>query len=123
MNISDYKFKVGDRVITTRGEIGRINNICTCEKCKERGFFEPEWIDYTYEQHEWITNYEAENNFHGYYSIGEYKFSNEFEKDFVIDRIDRHTKIISNYIIQLKRIEEIMAEESSCESIQQKMQA
>ena len=112
MKISDYNFKVGDRVITTRGEIGRINNICTCEKCKERGFFEPTWDDYTNEVRRNISNYEAENNFQGYYSIGEYKFGNEFEKDEIIDSIDRHNKAISDLLIQLKRIEEIMAEEA-----------
>lgn len=111
MKISDYKFKVGDRVITTRGEIGRINNICTCEKCKERGFFEPEWVNYTSEQHEWITNFEAENNFPGYYSIGEYKFGNEFEKDAVFDAIELHNKIIRDLITQLRRMDNIMAEE------------
>ena len=34
-------FKVGDKVITSTGKVGTITDICTCDKCKERGFYEP----------------------------------------------------------------------------------
>ena len=41
MNIKDYKFNVGDEVITTDGQHGKIVEICNCESCRSRGFLEP----------------------------------------------------------------------------------
>ena len=32
-------FKVGDEVITSTGEVGTIISFCTCQLCKERGFY------------------------------------------------------------------------------------
>ena len=41
LQIYDCMFEVGDEVITSNGKVGIITDICTCEKCKERGFYEP----------------------------------------------------------------------------------
>lgn len=79
MNISDYVFNVGDEVITIDGERGYISSICDCERCKERGFFEPVWLDEDGDPCD-ITNVEAEGGFSSYYKIGNYRF-NPFNKD------------------------------------------
>ena len=41
LQIYNSMFEVGDEVITSTGKVGVITDICTCEKCKERGFYEP----------------------------------------------------------------------------------
>lgn len=57
------ELKVGDFVMTVdRLSIGRINNFCKCDMCKERGFYEP-IID---NPDMFITNYDKEQKYHGY---------------------------------------------------------
>ena len=46
-------FKIGDEVITSTGEIGRIVGICTCDLCKRRGFYEPR-VEFTIECNKFI---------------------------------------------------------------------
>lgn len=79
-------FKVGDEVITSTGEVGRITDICTCNKCKERGFYEPtveveigNWSIY-------ITDNDKRNNFSSFYKIGDQVFGN-IDEDAVKDSI------------------------------------
>lgn len=43
MKDNNYEFHVGDEVETIDGMVGKIVGICHCEKCAERGFFEPKW--------------------------------------------------------------------------------
>ena len=107
MNIKDYKFNVGDDVITIDGIKGKIVDICTCEQCEERGFHEPIW---TSEDHgeDYITICDAQNGFNKYYQIGKYHF-NDFDKDEVLWEIDycnRKLKILEK---QLKVIEKYLA--------------
>ena len=57
------ELKRGMWVITNdRMEIGQIKDFCTCDRCKERGFYEP-IID---NPNIFITNYDKECKFHGY---------------------------------------------------------
>lgn len=99
MGIKDYIFNVGERVITTEGETGRITYVCTCDNCKSRGFHEVFWIrddDMSNIWDEEITCYQAKNGFKGYYQIGEYRF-NDLDKEKVITDIN-------NYEYELKRL-------------------
>ena len=68
-------FNIGDEVISADGYIGKIISICDCDRCKQRGFYEPvvEWGDGNVD---WITCWEKENNFRNYYQIGDYVFGN-----------------------------------------------
>lgn len=59
----------GDYVETVDGRVGYIKGICRCEKCKERGFYEPT-VHFTDGEEDCITKYEAENGFKGYKRIG-----------------------------------------------------
>lgn len=103
-NLQDYKFNIGDEVITTDGMRGTITDICECERCKERGFCEPVWVD-EYDEEVFITNVTVRMNFPGYYKIGNYRF-HDFNKNNVQVNIDFHEAELARYKKQLKFIEE-----------------
>ena len=67
-------FKVGDKVITDDGRIGTIVEICTCDRCKKRGFYEPsvDFGDYT----DYIMTSDKNDGFKSYYQIGDCVFGN-----------------------------------------------
>lgn len=56
----DGNLHEGDYVETTDGRVGYIKSICRCEKCRERGFYEP-IVHFTDGEEDCITKYEAEN--------------------------------------------------------------
>ena len=70
-----YTFKAGDKVVTSDGRTGKIRDICTCDKCKERGFYEAN-IDYDDESTGWLMISDKKNGFRSYYSIGDRVFGN-----------------------------------------------
>ena len=89
MDIKDYKFNVGDSVVTTDGVVGQITSICRCEYCERRGFYEITWSnDVNVED---ISLYEAQDGFRGYWRIGKYRF-HEFDREWVKERIERCDK-------------------------------
>lgn len=108
--LMEYDFKVGDEVITSTGQVGIIESICDCDRCKERGFYEPrvklaKGVDGIY-----ITDYDKNNNFSNFYKIGKYKFGN-IDKESVKHDIEMETKNIEEannrleeYRNQLERI-------------------
>lgn len=106
MEIKDYKFKVGDDVITTDGIRGKIVDICTCSQCFERGFYEPTWIAEDDNEPKYITVGTAICGFREYYKIGEYKF-NDFDKSEVLGMMSWYEKELKKLRKQLKVIEEI----------------
>lgn len=67
-------FKIGDKVITADGRTGTITDVCTCDRCKERGFYEPtvDFGDYT----DYIMTSDKNNGFKSYYKIGDRVFGN-----------------------------------------------
>lgn len=105
MNIKDYKFNVGDKVITTEGMVGEITSICTCDQCEERGFYEPIWKDNRGSEH-YITIIAAIYGFNDYHQIGEYRF-NDLDKDEVLANILFYEREIEQLREQLKVIEEV----------------
>ena len=71
-----YTFKVGDKVITDDGRTGTITSICDCDKCKKRGFYEPDVkMDFGVGRI-WITDTDKENGFSNFYQIGDHIFGN-----------------------------------------------
>lgn len=71
-----YTFKVGDKVITSDGRTGTITSICDCERCKKRGFYEPD-VEMNFGVGRiWITDTDKENGFLNFYQIGDYVFGN-----------------------------------------------
>lgn len=58
----NLELKKGMWVITNdRMKLGQIKDFCTCDMCKERGFYEP-----IINNHIYITNYDKSRGFHGY---------------------------------------------------------
>ena len=90
-----YTFKVGDKVITDDGRTGTIISICDCDRCKKRGFYEPEvdFGDYT----DYIMISDKEDGFKSYYQIGDRVFGNLDEEPVIkeLEEIgERYNKLI-----------------------------
>lgn len=109
---SDYEFEVGDRVFTVYGEVGLITDICTCDSCKKRGFYEPTWINEDSGDERYITNWEAETGFSEYRQIGKYKFDNIFAKGAISRDIEHFENVLAQ---RKKQLERILAEEKTVE--------
>lgn len=88
------ELKKGMWVITNdRMEIGQIKDFCTCERCEERGFYEP-IID---NPSMFITNYDKECKFHGYKfydSIIELIEPGDYVNGYEVTYIDNDNKIL-----------------------------
>lgn len=114
MNINDYKFKVGDKVVTTEGVVGKITQICNCHMCVERGFYEPFWEKEDGSYGNYISKITAEIGFNGYYQIGEYRF-NDFDKGEVLRCMASCEDELKQLRKQLKVIEDLENEEGAYE--------
>ena len=107
MNIKDYKFNIGDIVITTEGETGKIVDVCKCSWCAERGFYEPIWVEDSDDSYyDYITYMEAELGFKRFYQIGKYRF-NDFDKGEVLRSMVSCEDELKQLRKQLKLIEEL----------------
>lgn len=82
-----YRFKVGDVVITSTGKVGTITSICTCDKCKERGFYEPRVEVEIGNYSIWITDNDKRVNFCSFYRIGNHIFGN-IDEDCLLNQIE-----------------------------------
>ena len=88
-----YTFKVGDKVIAADGRTGTIIDICDCDRCKKRGFYEPKVAMNIGVDRIWITDTDKENGFRSFYQIGDRIFGN----------VDKEaSKYISERIVELK---------------------
>lgn len=103
-------FKVGDKVITSDGRMGQITDTCTCDRCKERGFYEStvdfgNYIGY-------ITISDKDDGFESYYQIGDIVFGN-LDEETVNNEVDECKKrLLKLYrqlslIANLKRLKEM----------------
>lgn len=93
-------FKVGDEVITYDGRVGIITDICTCEKCKERGFYEPR-VEIENEFYSlYITDTDKNNGFMRFYQIGNRIFGNVDEE--AAERIKRDIEDLKCEIVSLE---------------------
>ena len=88
-NEPKYDFHVGDYVEDIDGNVGYIDFICDCEKCKERGFNEPR-IRYASGEEDYITVYQLEHLEKLYRRIGKYEF---VKKVPIIESIDSITVV------------------------------
>lgn len=80
-------FRIGDKVITSKGEVGIITEICTCGACEERGFYEPT-IKTAIGEDIYCTDTDKEENFREFYQIGDQVYGN-LDKNDLLDDIER----------------------------------
>ena len=108
--LMEYDFNVGDEVITSDGCVGVIEDICDCDKCRERGFYEPK-VRLTKGAYDiYITNNDKDNGFSSFYKIGKYKFGNidkesiERYIEYETHSIEEATKKLNEYRNQLELV-------------------
>lgn len=102
-------FKVGDKVITADGRTGTITSICDCDRCKNRGFYEPKVEMNIGVDQIWITDTDKENGFISFYQIGDRVFGNvdtEASK-YVRERIIELKHEVINYESQLDMLKKL----------------
>lgn len=110
ISLMEYDFKVGDEVITSTGQVGIIESICDCERCKKRGFYEPKVKLTKGVYNIYITDNDKNNNFSNFYKIGKYKFGNVDKESIKCDieieakNIDEATSRLEEYRKQLELI-------------------
>ena len=81
MKDNNYEFCVGDEVETVDGMVGKIVSICHCERCAERGFFEPKWETSDGEYSDYITVNQANWGFPYYRRIGKYVWNHDTDEE------------------------------------------
>ena len=104
-----YTFKVGDKVITSDGRTGTITSICDCDRCKNRGFYEPKVEMNIGVDQIWITDTDKENGFISFYQIGDRVFGNvdtEASK-YIRERIIELKHEVINYESQLNMMKKL----------------
>ena len=80
-------FKFGDIVITSKGEMGVVVDVCDCDRCKSRGFYEPQIKTVVGSSMIWCTDSDKEDGFKSFYRIGDEVFGN-IDKDGLDSEID-----------------------------------
>ena len=81
MKDNNYEFRVGDEVETVDGMSGKIVSICHCERCAERGFFEPRWETLDGKYSDYITVNQANWGFPYYRRIGKYVWNHDANEE------------------------------------------
>ena len=81
MKDNNYEFRVGDEVETVDGMSGKIVSICHCERCAERGFFEPKWETLDGKYSDYITVNQANRGFPYYRRIGKYVWNHDANEE------------------------------------------
>ena len=81
MKDNNYEFRVGDEVETVDGMSGKIVSICHCERCAERGFFEPRWETLDGKYSDYITVNQANRGFPYYRRIGKYVWNHDANEE------------------------------------------
>ncbi len=119
ISLMEYDFKVGDIVVTDTGEVGFIESICDCDRCKERGFYEPRAKTIDGDDIIYITDNSKNNGFANFYQIGKYKFGN-LDKESVITSIGYINKDIKEATERLKRYKKQLHHISMLEILERK---
>lgn len=98
-------FKVGDKVITAKGEVGIIQEICSCDGCKERGFYEPQIKTLIGNDTIMCTDSDKRDNFKSFYSIGEEVYGNLDDTELICDiaKVKRQIKDKQTELEQLEK--------------------
>lgn len=95
-------FHIGDEIITATGAVGKIIDICTCDRCAVRGFYEPKVDVNIGADVIWVTDNDKDNGFREFYKIGNRVFGN-IDKDCVLENIEDTTKEINELQEELEQ--------------------
>lgn len=80
------EIKIGDKVFTADGRVGKVIDVCKCEECQECGFCEP-FVEYTDGETAHITVYDCRTEFTNFYMIGKNLFGNKISEEEMERRI------------------------------------
>lgn len=106
-NKKNSLFNIGDEVITSDGRKGKIVDICLCEECERRGFYEPKVLYDEYDDVEYITNVDRDYNFDDFYKIGNTVFGNaDISK--IDSAISEHNRLVALWKKRRKNLLEAM---------------
>ena len=106
-NKKNSLFNIGDEVITSDGRKGKIVDICHCEGCERRGFYEPKVLYDEYDEVEYITNVDRDYNFDDFYKIGNTVFGNaDISK--IDSGISEHNRLVAVWKKRRKNLLEAM---------------
>lgn len=101
ISLMEYDFRVGDTVVTSTGETGVIESICDCERCRARGFYEPQ-VKLTEGVYDiYIIDNDKNNGFKNFFKIGKYKFGN-VDKESIEHDIELETRNIKEAFERLE---------------------
>jgi hypothetical protein len=103
LDLLDSTFKVGDKVITSTGEVGVITDICTCDKCEKRGFYEPIVELETGPWDIYITDTDKQNGFSRFYSIGDHVYGN-IDEESLKETTDSTKTYLQDFIQRYKEL-------------------
>lgn len=106
-NKKNSLFNIGDEVITSDGRKGKIVDICHCEGCGRRGFYEPKVLYDEYDEVEYITNDDKERNFCDFYKIGNTVFGNSDISKIDFD-ISEYKRLVAVWTKRRKNLLEAM---------------
>ena len=118
LNLLDNTFKVGDKVITDDGRVGTIESICDCERCKDRGFYEPTVELETGHDRIWITDTDKNNGFMSFYSIGNHVYGN-IDEECLHRQIASNNEIIVEHIKRSKELDKQLEVLKKCKAEQE----
>lgn len=101
----DYNFQEGEEVIDTYGVKGIIVDVCKCEECEKRGFYEPivKWENR--EELDWITCSEERQGFPFTHRIGNRIFT-PFDRAGAENRLREYKEKIAELQKGIERMNE-----------------
>lgn len=101
----ESEFEVGDIVITSTGQIGIIEDLCQCDRCEARGFYEPLVKVLVGNDAIYITDNDKRVNFRSFYKIGKHIFGN-IDMDNVDYDIENENKKVQEAATRVRKYRE-----------------
>lgn len=93
---------LGDTVIDINGRMGFIKSICECDKCKNRGWFEPEihWFDNP-DEYDFISHLEYIDGFKRFKKIGNTKITQP--SVITEEKLNKYREMMHDYFTDEKK--------------------
>jgi len=98
--------KVNDIVIDVYGNIGKITSFCNCDKCKKRGFYEPQIECINNDIYIYMTDYDYEHGFNMFYRIGDKIYPEHLDMKFLKEIRNENQKslnILDSFFEMIKK--------------------